>query len=224
MRVIRRGDDEWPSMLDDLGEEFRDQLWVEGSCSLGHTLERSIAIVGVGASSAYGDHIAADWAYDLAADGGAVVSGAAACGIDASAHRGALASGGATIAVLPCGLNTPYPQPHRSLLQRIAEQGVVVSPYPPGTPPTRQRLLDRNEIIAALGHGTVLVEAGLRSGSVNTARHARRLGRPVMAVPGAITSSLSAGCHDLIKSGDAALVASTEDVRNTVWGPRGDEP
>jgi len=144
-----------------------------------------------------------------------VVSGAA-YGVDGAAHRGALAAGGPTIAVLGCGINVPYPAGHGGLLDRIAEVGLVISEYPPGTPPARHRFLVRNRLIAALATGTVVVEAGRRSGSRNTAATAAALGRLVMAVPGPISSAMSVGCHELLRTGDACLVGSVDDVIESV--------
>ena len=112
-----------------------------------------------------------------------------AYGIDAAAHRGALAAEAVTIAVLACGVDYPYPAGHADLFAAIAAQGLVVSEWPPGRRPARTRFLVRNRVIAALGCGTVIVEAGERSGALNTARHAANLGKPLMAVPGPVTSA-----------------------------------
>jgi DNA processing protein len=143
--------------------------------------------------------------------GWAVISGAA-FGIDAAAHRGSLASSGLTAAVLACGVDTAYPAAHSSLLARIAERGTLVSEVPPGTPPMRRRFLTRNRVIAALSRGTVVVEAAVRSGSLRTAAEAEALLRPVMGIPGPITSSVSAGVHQWIASRRAELIASVDDL------------
>jgi DNA processing protein len=135
-----------------------------------------------------------------------------AYGIDAAAHHGALAAGGVTIAVLACGPDVPYPRAHRRLLADIAARGSVVSECPPGRPPSRLRLLARNRIIAALARGTVVIEAAERSGTLVTARHASDLARPLMAVPGPITSMTSAGCNALIRDQRAACVTSADDI------------
>jgi DNA processing protein len=140
-----------------------------------------------------------------------VVSGAA-YGVDGAAHRGAVAAGGATIAVLACGLDVGYPAGHVGLLRRAAESGAVISEYPPGTPPARHRFLVRNRLIAALGEGTVVVEAGIRSGARNTAASAAVLGRVVMAVPGPISSAMSLGCHAILRDGHAVLVGSVPEI------------
>ncbi|MGF7238084.1 MAG: DNA-processing protein DprA, partial [Frankia sp.] len=150
-----------------------------------------------------------------------VVAGAA-FGLAAAAHRGALAGGGLTIAILAGGVDVPYPRAHTRLLGQIAEKGMVVSESPPGTAPYRHSFLRRNRLIAALSAGTVLVEAGQRSGALNTTGHARRLGRPVMVVPGPVTSRNSVGCHDLLRTHreETALVTRAEDVLEEV-GPIG---
>lgn len=171
----------------------------------------TVSIVGARACTGYGSHIAATLGADLASAGVTVVSGAA-LGIDAAAHRGALAVGGPTVAVLACGIDRIYPRAHEALLRVIAERGAVLSELPPGAAPTRFRFLHRNRIIAALGVGTVIVEAARRSGSLVTARLAGELGRVVMAVPGPVTSDRSAGTHDLIRDG-ATLVAQAAQVR-----------
>jgi DNA processing protein len=195
-------------------------LWVRGPLSLAAASGRAVAVVGARAATAYGTHVAGDLGVGLAAAGAAVVSGAA-IGIDAAAHRGALAGDGATVAVLACGIDRSYPASHGTLLERIAGSGLVVSEYPPGSVPARHRFLVRNRLIAALGNGTVVVEAAVRSGAQRTAADTRALGRPVMAVPGPVTSGPSAGCHELIREG-ALLVTRPEEVLEAV-GRMGDD-
>jgi DNA processing protein len=112
-----------------------------------------------------------------------------------------------TVAVLACGMGTPYPATHADLLNAIAAQGVIASEWPPGRHVSRLRLLTRNRVVAALAAGTVVVEAGQRSGAVSTTRHARDLGRRLMAVPGPVTSDPSAGCHHVIRGWHGALRA-----------------
>jgi DNA processing protein len=186
-------------------------LWVRGKACLADATERAVAVVGARSATAYGEYVAAEFGHGLADAGVTVVSGAA-YGIDGAAHRGALTADGPTVAVLGCGVDIPYPAGHSALLDRIADAGGVISEYPPGTPPARHRFLVRNRLIAALGTGTVVVEAGRRSGARNTAATAVALGRLVMAVPGPISSGMSAGCHDLLRSGEACLVASVSDI------------
>ena len=179
----------------------------------------SVTVVGSRACTPYGSRVAAELAGGLVDAGRRVVSGAA-FGIDGAAHRGALGAGGPfpTVAVLACGADRVYPQAHRELVERIAEVGVVVTEYPPGTTPARHRFLVRNRIIAALGEATVVVEAGRRSGSTATSNAAQRLGRVVAAVPGPVTSAMSAGCHTLITDHEAVLVTSARDVLALLCG------
>ena len=139
-----------------------------------------------------------------------MVSGAA-IGIDGAAHRGALAVDGPTVAVLACGIDRAYPTVHERLITRIAATGLVLSEYPPGCVPARHRFLVRNRLIAGLAEGTLVIEAGLRSGAQRTAADARALGRVLMALPGPVTSGCSAGCHRLIRDG-AVLVTRAEEV------------
>lgn len=189
-------------------------LWARGPGRLDELCERAVAIVGARAATGYGLHLATELGAGLAERGLPVVSGAA-IGIDGAAHRGTLAAGGATLAVLACGVDVAYPAAHDALLGRVAETGLVVSEYPPGAVPARHRFLVRNRLIAGAATGTLVVEAGLRSGAQRTAADARALGRPVMAVPGPVTSGLSAGCHRLIREG-AVLVDRVEEVLEVV--------
>lgn len=135
-----------------------------------------------------------------------------AYGIDGCAHRAALAARGTTVAVLACGVDCAYPPGHCGLSRDIREHGATVSEWPPGRPPTRHGFLVRNRVIAALSRGTVVVEAALRSGALNTARHAHDQGRPLMAVPGPVTSAQSAGCHEAIREWGAICVTGARDV------------
>ncbi|MFD1149345.1 DNA-processing protein DprA [Saccharothrix hoggarensis] len=186
-------------------------LWVRGGHSLAALTERAVAVVGSRAASGYGQHVAGEFGFGLAEAGVTVVSGAA-YGIDGAAHRGAITAGGLTIAVLACGVDVAYPAGHRALLDRIARQGLVVSEYPPAHTPARHRFLTRNRLIAALAEGTVVVEAGQRSGAKNTAASTVALGRVLMAVPGPITSVSSSGCHELLRWGNALPVTSVPEI------------
>ncbi len=150
------------------------------------------------------------------AQAGAVVVSGAAFGIDQAAHRAALAVRGRTVAVLACGVDRAYPAAHRGLLEVVAEVGAVVSELRPGCAPTRLRFLGRNRLIAAMTRGTVVVEAAVRSGALNTASWAGRLGRVVMGVPGPVNSAPSEGVHELIRSGAAALVTRGDHVLELV--------
>jgi DNA processing protein len=190
-------------------------VWARGTADLATSTDQAVAVVGARAATAYGEHIAAEFAHGLTSVGMTVVSGAA-YGVDGAAHRGALTAGGPTVAALGCGIDIPYPAGHSALLGRIAESGLIISEYPPGTPPARHRFLVRNRLISALAAGTLVVEAGRRSGSRNTAATAAALGRVVMAVPGPVSSAMSLGCHELIRSGDAQLVSSVDDIIESV--------
>jgi DNA processing protein len=190
-------------------------LWVRGPARLDELSARAVAVVGARAATSYGDHVASELGYELADRGVTVVSGAA-YGIDGAAHRGALAAAGPTLAVLGCGVDYGYPSGHAGLLRRIAEGGALVSEYAPGTPPAKHRFLARNRLIAVLTDGTVVVEAGARSGARNTSAAAAQLGRVVMAVPGPVTSGMSRGCNVLIRSGAAVLVDGVQEVLESV--------
>ncbi|WP_406442083.1 DNA-processing protein DprA [Streptomyces sp. NBC_01613] len=210
VRFVAPGDGEWPGQLDDLGDARPLGLWVRGRPSLRMWALRSVALVGARACTEYGAHMAATLGAGLAEHGWVVVSGGA-YGVDGAAHRGALGAGGATVAVLACGVDRPYPRGHTELISRIAEQGLVIGELPPGDHPTPSRFIVRNRVIAALTRGTVVVEAAYRSGSLVTARAAQRLGRHTMGVPGPATSGLSAGVHELLR-GDAVLVTDVAEV------------
>jgi DNA processing protein len=219
VRFVLPDTTEWPSQLDDLGDARPLGLWVRGIPDLRMWALRSVAVVGARACTAYGAHMATTLSAGLAERGWIVVSGGA-YGVDGAAHRGALASGGATIAVLAGGVDRPYPRGHAGLIARIAEQGLVIGELPPGDHPTPHRFILRNRVIAALTRGTVVVEAAHRSGSLATARAARRLGRHTMGVPGPATSGLSAGVHALLRQ-DAVLVTDAAEVVELV-GDMGD--
>lgn len=209
-RFVCPGDREWPSQLDDLGDARPIGLWVRGGCDLRLWALRSVAVVGARACTPYGAHMAATLGAGLAELGWVVVSGAA-FGVDGAAHRGALAAGGATMAVLACGVDVAYPRGHAELIGRIAEQGLIMGELPPSGHPTRSRFILRNRVIAALTRGTVVVEAEYRSGSLVTARNAQRLGRFTMGVPGPATSGLSSGVHELLR-GEGVLVTDAAEI------------
>ncbi|WP_202918483.1 DNA-processing protein DprA [Streptomyces cavernae] len=213
-RFICPGEPEWPAQLDDLGDVRPIGLWVRGRPSLRTWALRSVAVVGARACTEYGAHMAATLGAGLAELGWVVVSGGA-YGVDGAVHRGALGAGGATVAVLACGVDRPYPRGHTELISRIAAQGLVVGELPPGDHPTPSRFILRNRVIAALTRGTVVVEAAYRSGALVTARSAQRLGRFTMGVPGPATSGLSAGVHELLR-GEAVLVTDAAEVAELV--------
>jgi DNA processing protein len=232
-RFITPGHPDWFEGLTDLrsvhspanGGGSPIGLWVRGPSGppgAGMAATRAVAVVGARDATSYGLGVAADLGSSLSDAGVLVVSGGA-LGIDAAAHRGALAAGGATVAVLACGVDIAYPRAHADLLERIAVDGWLVSELPPGTPPTRHGFLIRNRIVAALSAGTVVVEAALRSGALNTAAWAQALLRVVAAVPGPVTSPLSAGCHRLIRDAGAVLVTGADELLELV-GPLNAEP
>lgn len=186
-------------------------LWWRGPADPAHVTARAVAVVGTRAPTAYGRAVAADLSAGLSSEDFTVISGGA-FGVDAAAHRAALATGGQTIAVLAGGVDRLYPRGNDGLLQEVAATGAVISEQPPGTGVTRYRFLDRNRMIAALTGATVVVEAAARSGALSTAAWASAIGRPVGAVPGPVTSTASVGCHLLIRDRGAVLVGRTADV------------
>jgi DNA processing protein len=211
-RQVCPGDEAYPVQLLDLPDPPAC-LFVVGRPAT--AAPASVAIVGARKSSTYGREVAETIGRGLAAAGVTVVSGAA-LGIDAAAHRGALSSGGAevgfpTMAVLGSGIDRPHPSSNRGLIQRIAAAGTVLSEYPPGTPALPWRFPARNRLVAGLSRGVVVVEGAPGSGSMITAEFALELGREVFAVPGAVTSPLSAVPNQLIREG-AWLVRGSEDV------------
>jgi DNA processing protein len=216
-RVVIPGDRDWPSGLHSLAHPPHC-LWVRGPLDLGESCERSASIVGARSATHYGVNQAADLAEGLAQRGFAIISGAA-YGIDGAAHRGALADDGETVAVVAGGVERAYPAGHSSLLGEISRRGLVVSEVPPGSAPTKWRFLKRNRLIATLTQGTVVVEAGLRSGSATTAKEARGHLRVVCAVPGPVTSVVSAGCHELIRNHHAILVTDAAEVAEALGSP-----
>ena len=229
-RLVVPGDDEWPGRLEDLDRDAGGErplgapfcLWVRGPAHLREVTARSAALVGARAATAYGQHVTSELAAGLADRRFAVVSGGA-FGIDAAAHRAALAVEGVSVAVLACGVDRSYPPGNAALLARLAERGALVSEVPPGSTPTRWRFLERNRLIAALTSGTVVVEAAWRSGALSTADRAERLLRPVGAVPGPVTSPASAGCHRLLRERGAVCVTSADEVAELL-GELGREP
>lgn len=205
--LIAPGDAEYPGGLLDLTDP-PGWLFVRGRLSQGSGV--AAAIVGARNCSPYGVEVAELMGSGLAAAGVAVVSGAAR-GIDGAAHRGALAVGGPTVAVLGSGIDVPYPRGHRRLLDQIADHGAVVSEYPPGLRPHPRRFPARNRVVAALARAIVVVEGAPGSGSLITAEFAQDLHRDLLAVPGPVTSELSAAPHELIRDG-AGLVRGAGDV------------
>lgn len=220
-------DDRWPAaklealnmprFLTDTDDDTRGDalrpfgLWLRGGSLKAWTSRPCVAIVGTRSATDYGRHVADAIATTCAHNGITVISGGA-FGIDAAVHRGTLTAGGVTGAVLACGINTLYPAGNRGLLEAVIQSAGIVSEYPVGTETRRYRFPDRNRIIAALADLTVVVEAGTRSGALNTARHAADCHNPVLAVPGTITRGTSAGTNTLIARGDALMVTRPDDV------------
>ncbi|MFC5750263.1 DNA-processing protein DprA [Actinomadura rugatobispora] len=212
IRLVCPGDPEWPTTLDDLQAARPYALWLRGPADLRHHCLRSVAMVGSRAASGYGLRVAAEMASELSERDWTVVSGGA-LGIDAAAHRGALAADGMTVAVFANGVDVPYPGGNDGLFAEMARRALLISESPPGTPPHRLRFLVRNRVIAALSRGTVIVEAEQRSGALNTAAWARKLGRSLMVVPGQVDSRSSAGCLRLLREDpDSTLVTCSDEV------------
>ena len=213
-------DPRWPESLQDLELAAPLCLWGRGDLSQGlPAVQRTVAVVGSRDATGYGLSVTGHLSAGLAGRGYTVVSGGA-YGIDAQAHRAALASAfpgssgsfPATIAVMACGPDRFYPAGNEELLRAVTTHGLLLSEVPPGSAPTRWRFLQRNRIIAALSSVTVVVEARWRSGALNTAHHAAGLGRSVGAVPGSVYSANSAGCHRLLRDGSAVCVTDAQEV------------
>ena len=219
----------WPRGLADLGDGAPLALWMRGDVAGLKACDRSIALVGARAATGYGEHVVMEAAAGLADRGFAIVSGGA-YGIDGAAHRATLASDQTTIAFLAGGVDRLYPAGHTDLLTRIAERGILIGELPCGSSPTKWRFLQRNRLIAAASRATVVVEAGRRSGSLNTAGHAAAIGRPLGAVPGPVTSPASAGCHRLLQEYGAVCVTNAVEMAELtgivdpqVADPRGED-
>lgn len=223
LRFVIPGDPEWPEQLADLSTAgtLTERggtplgLWVRGRGDLGSLVRQAVAIVGSRSSTEAGTWAAADIAHQLSMAGWTVVSGAA-FGIDQAAHRGALTAHRPTVGVLACGADRAYPTAHREMLEVIARDGVVVSEAPPGADVTKIRFLARNRLIAALATGTLVVEAALRSGALNTASWTTMLNRVLMGVPGPISSAPSEGVHQMIRNRGAVVVTRAAEVLEAV--------
>ncbi|MGQ0722442.1 MAG: DNA-processing protein DprA [Candidatus Eiseniibacteriota bacterium] len=211
---------EWPAKLACLTDP-PEVLFCRGR--LGLLAERAVGVVGSRETSAAGADLAARLAERLAEEGWAVVSGLAR-GIDACAHRGALSAGGDTIAVLGCGPDVAYPPENEALLARIAEQGLVVSEFAPGTPPRAAQFPRRNRVLAGLADAVVVVESRLRSGALVTAKYALDQGKELYAVPGWPSAALSQGPLQLLRQG-AHLIRDADDLIEDLGGiPGGPRP
>jgi DNA processing protein len=209
IRRVRKGDAAYPPLLGEIYDPPRT-LHVRGEADLSLLTHPAVAIVGARACSPYGAQVARLLGRELGGAGFVVVSGMAR-GIDGEAHRGALEAGGITVAVLGCGVDRDYPAAHAQLARRICERGLIASEYEPGVEPAPFRFPARNRIISGLAAATIVVEAREKSGALITADFALDQNRLVFAVPGEITSSLSAGTNRLIREG-AAPLTGVQDV------------
>lgn len=222
-RIVVPGDIEWPGQLTDLGSNRPLALWCWGEANLRLHALTSVAVVGARACTRYGEMVAREWSAVLAGEHTSIISGGA-YGIDAAAHRGALAVDGVTICVLAGGVDQAYPRGHEGLFAQIIERGVLVSEVPLGETVRRRRFLTRNRLIAALSSATCVVEAAHRSGSSRTASYAAELNRLVFAVPGPVTSETSVGTHRLIQDRIATLAGDVEDIREALQPLRIGQP
>jgi len=201
----------WPLALADLGHERPFVLFAQGDLEA-LSGWRKTTLVGARAATGYGEHVAMEFAAALAARDQVVVNGGA-YGIEGMAIRGAMASGGKVLVVLPGGVTRRYPSGHEALFERVQTTGgVLVSECMPDQAPTKQRFMNAGRLKAALSHSTIVVEAGTRSGALHVAQRAKAMGNFVGAIPGPITSAASTGCHQLIASGDAVLVTHASDI------------
>jgi DNA processing protein len=207
----------WPKSLNDLGDSAPAALWVIGSKDI-LIKEESLAVVGARLASSYGLKLTSELVRMACSNQWVIVSGGA-LGIDAMAHKSALANSGKTIAVMAGGLDFLYPPANVDLLKELCQTGLLISELAPGIAATRWRFLQRNRLIAALAKATLVVEAGYRSGTINTAGHANELGRRVGAVPGPVDSVRSAGCHRLIREHRAELIATPGHLIDLMGGP-----
>jgi DNA processing protein len=218
-RVVIPEDGEWPDDLPDLAAPSgRDRppgllcLWARGTTPLADTLHRSVAVTGAQAPTAYGAHVASQLGHDLSAAGWTVVC-SGEDGAASAAIRGALAGAGTPVVVQPCGLDRLYPAGNRMLFDQVARAGMLVSAWPPGALPDQRRYTANANLLATLTRGTVVVEASLDSPALHPLRQAITLGRPAMAIPGPVTSTMSAGCHDALRRHPRArLVTGAADV------------
>ncbi len=214
--LLTRGDPDWPSRLDDLKAPPIALIGRGTRGALGN-LERSLSIVGTRNPTEYGVRVSGDFAAGAVDRGWTVISGGA-YGIDSAAHRGAIIAEGQTIAILGGGVNSVFPSGNERLFREIVENGLLLSEVLPNVHAVPARFLIRNRLIAAISRATVVIEAAFRSGSLRTAREAAEIFRPVLAVPGPITSPTSDGCHRLIGERTAEIVTSIADFMELV-GP-----
>lgn len=208
LRVLTWESADYPPLLRNIAQP-PPVIYVKGAVAQAD--EFAVAVVGTRHASAYGKEVARRLARGLAENGVTVVSGLA-LGIDGIAHRAALDTGGRTLAVLACGLDSVYPASHRELAERIVAAGALISDYPVGTRPEAANFPPRNRLISGLSLGTLVVEAGIKSGALITVRFALEQGRETFAVPGNIYNKTSSGTNALIQAGEAKLVTSVSDI------------
>ena len=220
VKYVCNSDLNWPKRLNDLGRKKPLGIFYKGNYDV--LDQESISIVGTRKSSIYGNSVAGEFAFDLASIGFNIVSGGA-IGIDTASHHGALNAQGKTICVQANGLHKLYPSKNEILFDKIIQNGLVISEYPPGRNPTKNYFLDRNRIIAALSKSTMVIEAAEISGALSTARHALRMQRLVLAVPGSIHSETSAGTNELIRNREAESVSNLQQVLELIL-PLGQVP
>ena len=212
--TISKGDALYPVGLLALGDDAPETLYVNGNAELLGKLNQSITITGARASTGYGEHVAMNLVTGLVERmPNLVVANGGSYGIDGMALRTALASEAPTLAWLAGGVERHYPSGHDTLFARVLSSGgVTVSAEEPGSSPTKWRFLQRNKYLAAATSATLVVEAGIRSGSLGVAYQSHALGKSTMAVPGPVTSASSAGCHRLFREGIADVVTSASEV------------
>ena len=207
-RTITRDDDEWPTRLNQLACA-PEKLWLRGESLL--AVQTPVAILGARASTSYGEHVASTLAAELAEAGVTILSGGS-YGIEAATIRGALGVGGSVVCLQASGIDAPYPRANTALLEAVTERGTVLTGHEPGVTPTRSLLQDRSRQLAAMASVVIVVEAAARSGALLSVAQAHELGTPVLAVPGPVTSAVSAAPHDLIRNGIARLATRAADV------------
>lgn len=210
----------WPAQLDDLHYAAPHCLWVKTSSTNLFNFAESISVVGSRIATSYGEWVTSEIVADSSSRNLAIVSGGA-YGIDSIAHRAAIANEVATVAFMAGGIDRLYPSGNAALFEKVAERGAVVAEQAPGASPTKWRFLQRNRLIAAMSSATIVIEAGQRSGALNTVTHALELGRPVGVVPGPITSQASAGCNRLISEGLVSSICAPSEAADLALGKAG---
>jgi DNA processing protein len=218
LSLLMAGDDEWPTALNDLAEGAPVLIFAQGNYKVLGRLAEAVSIVGSRACTEYGAKVTAKLVSELAFHKRVTVSGGA-IGIDSHVHTQSLRNSLPTVAVMAGGLDRKYPSSNSNLFQSIRRNGVLIGELPPGVAPTRWRFLQRNRLIAALSPTTVVVEAGIRSGSIRTANNAIELNRELFAVPGPLTSSSSGGTNSLIAEGKARALIDTKLLTSEVSEP-----